>query len=73
MNYVSRYIAGFYAICLGLSALAAPALAQDADAKAAERTLNATEIAMPIQEKLSSEATQLSEKWKSAFEDPAQR
>ena len=39
MNYVSRYIAGFYAICLGLSALAAPALAQDADGKAAERTL----------------------------------
>jgi len=37
--------------------------------QAAERTLNATEVAMPIQEKLSSEATQLSEKWKSAFEE----
>ena len=37
--------------------------------QAAERTLNATEIAMPIQEKLSSEATQLSQKWKSAFEE----
>jgi chemotaxis protein CheZ len=37
--------------------------------QAADRTLNATEIAMPIQEKLSSEATQLSEKWKNAFEE----
>lgn len=37
--------------------------------QAADRTLNATEIAMPIQEKLSSEASQLSEKWKSAFEE----
>ncbi|GJL76905.1 protein phosphatase CheZ [Nitrosomonas sp.] len=37
--------------------------------QAADRTLNATEIAMPIQEKLSLEATQLSEKWKYAFEE----
>jgi len=37
--------------------------------QAAERTLNATEVAMPIQEKLSTEATQLSEKWKNAFEE----
>jgi chemotaxis protein CheZ len=37
--------------------------------QAADRTLNATEIAMPIQEKLSSEAAQLSEKWKNAFEE----
>jgi len=37
--------------------------------QAADRTLNATEIAMPIQENLSSEATQLSEKWKNAFEE----
>lgn len=37
--------------------------------QAAEKTLNATEIAMPIQEKLSLEATQLSEKWKQAFEE----
>ncbi|MDC8445293.1 MAG: protein phosphatase CheZ [Nitrosomonas sp.] len=37
--------------------------------QAADRTLSATEIAMPIQEKLSSEATQLSEKWKNAFEE----
>ncbi len=37
--------------------------------QAADRTLNATEIAMPIQEKLSSEAMQLSEKWKNAFEE----
>ncbi|HBV20706.1 MAG TPA: protein phosphatase CheZ [Nitrosomonas sp.] len=37
--------------------------------QAADRTLNATEIAMPIQEKLSLEAMQLSEKWKYAFEE----
>lgn len=37
--------------------------------QAADRTLSATEIAMPIQEKLSSEATHLSEKWKNAFEE----
>jgi len=37
--------------------------------QAAERTLNATEVAMPIQEKLSADATQLSEKWKNAFEE----
>ena len=37
--------------------------------QAADRTLNATEIAMPIQEKLSIEATQLSEKWVKAFEE----
>src|SRR5690606_11891809 len=37
--------------------------------QAADRTLNATEIAMPIQEKLSSEAMQLSEKWKNPFEE----
>lgn len=36
--------------------------------QAAERTLNATEIAMPIQEKLSGEATHLSEQWKQALE-----
>lgn len=36
--------------------------------QAAERTLNATEIAMPIQEKLSAGATQLSEQWKQALE-----
>ncbi|MCB1983963.1 MAG: protein phosphatase CheZ [Burkholderiales bacterium] len=37
--------------------------------QAADRTLNATEIAMPIQEKLAYEATQLSAKWKRAFEE----
>ncbi len=37
--------------------------------QAAERALNATEIAMPIQEKLSAEASQLTEKWKVAFEE----
>ncbi len=37
--------------------------------QAADRTLNATEIAMPIQEQLSSEAMQLSEKWKNALEE----
>ncbi|SET32285.1 chemotaxis protein CheZ [Nitrosomonas marina] len=37
--------------------------------QAAERVLNATETTMPIQEKLSLEATQLSEKWKLAFEE----
>lgn len=37
--------------------------------QAADRTLNATEIAMPIQEKLSSEAILLTEKWKNAFEE----
>ena len=37
--------------------------------QAAVRTLNATEIAMPIQEKLSLDASQLSEKWKLAFEE----
>ncbi|MBS0423614.1 MAG: protein phosphatase CheZ [Proteobacteria bacterium] len=36
--------------------------------QAAERTLNATEIAMPIQEKLSADAIHLSEQWKQAFE-----
>ncbi len=36
--------------------------------QAAERTLNATEIAIPIQEKLSADAIQLSEQWKSALE-----
>ena len=36
--------------------------------QAAERTLNATEIAMPIQDKLSADAIHLSEKWKQAFE-----
>lgn len=36
--------------------------------QAAERTLTATEIAMPIQEKLSADAVQLSEKWKQALE-----
>lgn len=37
--------------------------------QAAERVLNATETTMPIQEKLSLEAIQLSEKWKLAFEE----
>ena len=36
--------------------------------QAAERTLNATEIAMPIQEKISADAVHLSEQWKQAFE-----
>lgn len=36
--------------------------------QAAERTLNATEIAMPIQEKLSADAILLSEQWKYALE-----
>ena len=36
--------------------------------QAAERTLNATEIAMPIQEKISADAINLSEQWKQAFE-----
>ncbi len=36
--------------------------------QAAQRTLNATEIAMPIQEKLSSDAAHLSEQWKHALE-----
>ena len=36
--------------------------------QAAERTLNATEIAMPIQEKLSTDAIHLSEQWKQALE-----
>jgi len=36
--------------------------------QAADRTLNATEIAMPIQEKLSTDAIHLSEQWKQAFE-----
>lgn len=36
--------------------------------QAAERTLNATEIAMPIQEKISADAIHLSEQWKQAFE-----
>ena len=36
--------------------------------QAAERTLNATEIAMPIQEKLSADAIHLSEQWKYALE-----
>jgi chemotaxis protein CheZ len=36
--------------------------------QAAERALNATEIAMPIQEKLSTDATKLSEQWKEALE-----
>lgn len=36
--------------------------------QAAERTLNATEIAMPIQENLSGEATHLSGRWKQALE-----
>lgn len=41
--------------------------------QAAERTLNATEVAMPIQEKLASGATQLSEKWKNAFEEQSKQ
>jgi|CXWL01.1.fsa_nt_gi chemotaxis protein CheZ len=36
--------------------------------QAAERTLNATEVAMPIQEKLSTDAIHLSEQWKQALE-----
>ena len=36
--------------------------------QAAERALNATEIAMPIQEKLSTDAIYLSEQWKSALQ-----
>lgn len=36
--------------------------------QAAERVLNATEIAMPIQNKLSSEAIKLSQQWKEALE-----
>lgn len=36
--------------------------------QAAERTLNATEIAMPIQEKLSADAVHLSGQWKDALE-----
>lgn len=36
--------------------------------QAADRTLNATEIAMPIQEKLSAEAIHLSKQWKEALE-----
>ncbi|OQW41101.1 MAG: protein phosphatase CheZ [Proteobacteria bacterium SG_bin4] len=36
--------------------------------QAAERTLSATEIAMPIQEKLSATAVQLSTQWKQALE-----
>ncbi len=36
--------------------------------QAAERALNATEIAMPIQDELSSESTNLSEQWKQALE-----
>lgn len=36
--------------------------------QAAERTLSATEIAMPIQEKLSATAVQLSTQWKQAIE-----
>lgn len=36
--------------------------------EAAERVLNATEIAMPIQEELSSASTNLSEQWKKALE-----
>ena len=36
--------------------------------QAAERVLNATEIAMPIQDKLLSESTNLSEQWKQALE-----
>ncbi len=36
--------------------------------QAAERVLNATEIAMPIQEELSSASTNLSEQWKQALE-----
>jgi chemotaxis protein CheZ len=36
--------------------------------QAAERTLNATEIAMPIQEKLSADVIHLSEQWKHALE-----
>ncbi len=36
--------------------------------QAAERTLNAAEIAMPIQEKLSTDAVYLSERWKHALE-----
>lgn len=36
--------------------------------QAAERTLNATEIAMPIQDKLSTEAILLSKQWKEALE-----
>ena len=35
---------------------------------AAERTLSATEVAMPIQEKLSADAIHLSEQWKHALE-----
>ena len=41
--------------------------------QAAERTLNATEVAMPIQEKLSSDAAQLSEKWRNAFEEQSRQ
>ncbi|SER78614.1 Chemotaxis regulator CheZ, phosphatase of CheY~P [Nitrosomonas sp. Nm51] len=37
--------------------------------QAAERVISATEITMPIQEKLSLDASQLSEKWKLAFEE----
>ena len=36
--------------------------------QAAERVLNATEIAMPIQDRLSSEAVNLSQQWKEALE-----
>lgn len=36
--------------------------------QAADRTLNAIEIAMPIQDKLSTDAIHLSEQWKQAFE-----
>ncbi len=36
--------------------------------QAAERVLSATEIAMPIQDELSSESTNLSEQWKQALE-----
>lgn len=36
--------------------------------QAAERTLNATEIAMPIQERLSTDAIHLSRQWKQALE-----
>ncbi|MBA3756125.1 MAG: protein phosphatase CheZ [Nitrosomonas sp.] len=36
--------------------------------QAAERTLNATEIAMPIQEKLSTDAIHLSKQWRQALE-----
>lgn len=41
--------------------------------QAAERTLTATEIAMPIQEKLSADAMQLSEQWKQALEEQQSR